>query len=81
MGGVTEQCRLLNIAGDYIAHGIRHRAGELATLKLGPQAEINIAQKLRAEVEAERQTRLDVRAGRYRLTACLAGSSAAEDCG
>ncbi|TGT38283.1 hypothetical protein EN810_35760, partial [Mesorhizobium sp. M8A.F.Ca.ET.167.01.1.1] len=46
--GVTEEGRVLNIAGDYIAHGIRHRAGELVTLELGPQTEIDIAQKLRA---------------------------------
>ncbi|TGQ51079.1 DUF3363 domain-containing protein [Mesorhizobium sp. M1C.F.Ca.ET.193.01.1.1] len=57
--GVTEEGRVLNIAGDYIAHGIRHRAGELVTLELGPQTEIDIAQKLRAEVAAERLTRLD----------------------
>lgn len=57
--GVTEEGRVLNIAGDYIAHGIRHRAGELVTLELGPQTEIDIARKLRAEVEAERLTRLD----------------------
>ncbi|WP_292156329.1 DUF3363 domain-containing protein [Mesorhizobium sp.] len=57
--GVTEEGRVLNIAGDYIAHGIRHRAGELVTLELGPQTETDIAKKLRAEVEAERLTRLD----------------------
>ncbi|MER8803543.1 DUF3363 domain-containing protein [Mesorhizobium sp. M0998] len=57
--GVTDQGKVLNIAGDYIAHGIRHRAGELVTLELGPQTEIDIAHKLRAEVEAERLTRLD----------------------
>jgi type IV secretory pathway VirD2 relaxase len=57
--GVTEEGRVLNIAGDYIAHGIRHRAGELVTLELGPQTEIDIARKLKAEVEAERLTRLD----------------------
>ncbi|MGX9181813.1 relaxase/mobilization nuclease domain-containing protein [Mesorhizobium sp. BHbdii] len=57
--GVTEEGRVLNIAGDYIAHGIRHRAGELVTLELGPHTEIDIARKLRAEVEAERLNRLD----------------------
>ncbi|TIQ42335.1 MAG: DUF3363 domain-containing protein [Mesorhizobium sp.] len=57
--GVTDEGRVLNIAGDYIAHGIRLRAGELVTLELGPQTDIDIAQKLRAEVAAERLTRLD----------------------
>ncbi|MGO8740604.1 DUF3363 domain-containing protein [Rhodoblastus sp.] len=57
--GVLDDGRILNIAGDYIAHGVRHRAGELMTLELGPQTEIELQQKLRYEVEAERLTRLD----------------------
>ena len=57
--GVLDDGRILNIAGDYIAHGIRHRAGELVTLELGPQTEIDVARKLASEVEAERLTRLD----------------------
>jgi type IV secretory pathway VirD2 relaxase len=57
--GVLDDGRILNIAGDYIAHGIRHRAQELVTLELGPQTELDVADKLRQEVEAERLTRLD----------------------
>lgn len=57
--GVLDDGRILNIAGDYIAHGIRHRAGELVTLELGPQTEIDVARKLATEVDAERLTRLD----------------------
>ncbi len=57
--GVLDDGRILNIAGDYIAHGIRHRAGELMTLELGPQTEIELQDKLRHEVGAERLTRLD----------------------
>ena len=57
--GVTADGKVLNIAGDYIAHGVRHRASELVTLELGPQTELDLAAKLRAEVEAERLTRLD----------------------
>ncbi|WP_309085759.1 DUF3363 domain-containing protein [Chelativorans sp.] len=57
--GVTEEGRVLNIAGDYIAHGIRHRASELVTLELGPQTEADLTRKLSVEVEAERLTRLD----------------------
>ena len=37
--GVTDDGKILNIAGDYIAHGIRHRASEIVTLELGPQTE------------------------------------------
>jgi hypothetical protein len=57
--GVLDDGRILNIAGDYIAHGIRHRASELVTLELGHQSEIELQTKLQNEVEAERVTRLD----------------------
>ncbi len=57
--GVTDDGKILNIAGDYIAHGIRHRASELVTLEFGHQSEIELQAKLQNEVEAERLTRLD----------------------
>lgn len=57
--GVTEDGKILNIAGDYIAHGIRHRASEVLTRDLGPQTELEVRQQLEHEVEAERLTRLD----------------------
>jgi type IV secretory pathway VirD2 relaxase len=57
--GVTDDGKILNIAGDYIAYGIRHRASELVTLELGHQSEIDLAEKLASEVHAERLTRLD----------------------
>jgi type IV secretory pathway VirD2 relaxase len=49
----------LIIAGDYIAHGFRHRAAELATEWLGPRTELDIQQTLQREVEQERWTNLD----------------------
>lgn len=49
----------LIIAGDYIAHGFRHRAAELATDWLGPRTELEIQQTLGREVEQERWTSLD----------------------
>ncbi|HCF3084948.1 TPA: relaxase/mobilization nuclease and DUF3363 domain-containing protein [Pseudomonas aeruginosa] len=49
----------LVIAGDYIAHGFRHRAAELATEWLGPRTELEIQQTLQREVEQERWTSLD----------------------
>ncbi len=49
----------LIIAGDYIAHGFRHRAAELATEWLGPRTELEIQQILQREVEQERWTSLD----------------------
>lgn len=57
--GVTEDGKTLNIAGDYIAHGIRHRASEIMTRELGPQSEHEVARQLAREVDAERLTRLD----------------------
>jgi len=57
--GVLDDGRILNIAGDYIAHGIRHRASELVTRELGHQSELELQAKLQNEVEAERLTRLD----------------------
>jgi type IV secretory pathway VirD2 relaxase len=48
--GVTEDGKILNIAGDYIAHGIRARASEIVTLELGPQTEREVQQKIRQEV-------------------------------
>jgi type IV secretory pathway VirD2 relaxase len=57
--GITDDGKILNIAGDYIAYGVRHRASELVTLELGSQTELDVARKLAGEVNAERLTRLD----------------------
>jgi len=57
--GRTEDGKILNIAGDYLSHGIRHRAGEVLTRDLGPQTEQEVQRQLEHEVEAERMTRLD----------------------
>jgi type IV secretory pathway VirD2 relaxase len=57
--GITDDAKILNIAGDYIAHGLRFRASELVTRELGHQSEIELQNKLQSEVDAERLTRLD----------------------
>src|SRR6202790_1870039 len=57
--GVTEDGKTLNIAGDYIAHGIRERASEIVTRELGRQTEQEVTQSLEREVDADRFTRLD----------------------
>jgi type IV secretory pathway VirD2 relaxase len=57
--GVTDEGHTLNIAGDYIAYGIRHRARELVTIELGHQSELEAQVRLRRDVDAERVTRLD----------------------
>ncbi|MEC3910310.1 relaxase/mobilization nuclease RlxS [Sphingobium sp. CR2-8] len=57
--GITEDGKTLNIAGDYIAHGIRHRGSQIMTWALGPQSELEVRHQLEREVDAERLTRLD----------------------
>ena len=49
----------LVIAGNYIAHGMRHRAAELVTRWLGPRTEREIRESLTREVVQERWTNLD----------------------
>jgi Protein of unknown function (DUF3363) len=57
--GVTDEGKILYIAGDYIAHGIRARASDLVTRELGRQTELEVQQKLGREVDHDRFTRLD----------------------
>ncbi len=57
--GVTEDGKTLNIAGDYIAYGIRERASEIVTRELGRQTELEVTQQLEREVGADRFTGLD----------------------
>ena len=57
--GVTDDGKTLNIAGDYIAYGIRERASEVVTRELGRQSEQEVSLSLEQEVDADRFTRLD----------------------
>src|SRR5450432_2504620 len=57
--GVAEDGKTLNIAGDYIAHGVRERASEIVTRELGRQSELEVTKQLEREVDADRFTRLD----------------------
>ena len=57
--GVTDTGQDLVIARDYISHGLRSRAEELATIELGPRQEQMIARSLEKDVVAERWTGLD----------------------
>jgi len=57
--GVDETGRDLVIARDYIAHGFRLRASELATDLLGPQTEVEMRERMTREVGQERWTGLD----------------------
>lgn len=57
--GADDRGRELRIHPDYVSHGMRERAAELATIELGPKSELEMHSKLAGEVGADRWTRLD----------------------
>lgn len=57
--GLGRNERDLVIAPDYVSHGMRQRASELATEWLGPRTELETQRALQREVEQERWTSLD----------------------
>ncbi|NBQ41261.1 MAG: DUF3363 domain-containing protein [Mycobacteriaceae bacterium] len=57
--GGRASSRDLVIAPDYMAHGMRLRASEIATEWLGPRTEAEIRQSLLREVDQQRLTSLD----------------------
>lgn len=57
--GVDDTGKNLVIAREYISHGIRERAAELATLDLGPRTDREIEAKLRLEIGEDRLTSID----------------------
>lgn len=59
--GVDDRGGNLVIAREYIAHGFRARAAELATIDLGPRTDQEIEARLRHDVEQERLTAIDRR--------------------
>ena len=57
--GVTHHGKALNIAGDYIAEGIRGRYEEIITHELGLKCEMDILDDLARETKLNRVTTLD----------------------
>ncbi len=57
--GKDQNLRDLIIAREYLSHGMRARASELATTWLGPRTEREIRESLTREVDQERWTSLD----------------------
>ncbi len=49
----------LIVARDYVAHGLRARACQIATLELGPRTDLEIESRLRRDVGEERWTAVD----------------------
>ena len=59
LNGHTANGEHLVIAPDYMAHGMRQRASEIATEWLGPRTEAEMRQSLLREVDQQRLTSLD----------------------
>lgn len=57
--GKDDRGKDLVITREYLTRGLRHQASELATIELGLRNDIEIAQGLHAEIEADRWTELD----------------------
>lgn len=57
--GVKDNGKNLIIPRDYISHGMRELAQEIATRELGPATQIDVAMKLAKQVSQERFTVLD----------------------
>ncbi len=57
--GKDDHGQNLIIAREYLTHGMRERAAGIVTLDLGPRSDLEIENKLRAEIEQERFTSLD----------------------
>ena len=72
--GQTDDGKILNIVGNYIGHGIRGRAEEIATRELGLKGELQINRDLTRQVEQMRATSLD------RALARHAGENMTVDC-
>jgi type IV secretory pathway VirD2 relaxase len=62
--GKDDRGENLVIAREYIAHGIRERAAEIVTLDLGPRTDLEIEERLRHDIGAERLTAIDRRLAR-----------------
>lgn len=59
--GRDDRDQNLVIAREYISHGIRERVAELVTLDLGPHTTLEIEERLRHDIDAERLTPIDRR--------------------
>jgi type IV secretory pathway VirD2 relaxase len=57
--GKDERGANLVIAREYIAHGLRARASEIATLDLGPKTRLEIETRMRRDIGTERLTEVD----------------------
>lgn len=59
--GKDDRGENLVIAREYISHGLREQASRIMTLDLGPRTDLEIEERLRSDVTAERLTAIDRR--------------------
>ncbi|MEM6898163.1 MAG: DUF3363 domain-containing protein [Pseudomonadota bacterium] len=59
VGGKDQRGKDLVIAPDYIRHGIRNRAKDIVTERLGPRRDVEIARSRYSEVQRDRFTGID----------------------
>ncbi|MBV9527346.1 DUF3363 domain-containing protein, partial [Sphingomonas sp.] len=78
--GRDDQDQSLIIAREYISHGLRERAVELVTLDLGPRTTLEIEERLRHDIDAERLTSIDRRLVRDIDVAREVGQSMRDPC-
>ncbi|KHK89060.1 relaxase/mobilization nuclease RlxS [Novosphingobium malaysiense] len=57
--GKDDRGENLVIAREYISHGLREQASRIMTLDLGPRTDLEIEERLRGDVMAERLTAID----------------------
>ncbi len=57
--GEDDRGENLVISREYIAHGLRARASEIATLDLGPKTRLEVETRMRRDIDAERLTDTD----------------------
>lgn len=57
--GRTDRDKDLIIAREYVTHGMRERAAEIVRLDLGPRSDVEIEDRLNAEMGQERFTSID----------------------
>lgn len=62
--GVNDRGDNLLIAREYVSHGLRQRARELVNIDLGPRTTLEIEERLRHDIDAERLTPIDRRLAR-----------------
>lgn len=62
--GKDREGREVRLPREYVKHGLRHRAQELATEELGPRTALDYERQLKREVQQQRLTLIDRRLGK-----------------